>query len=80
MTTPLLEVIASVMEVPTDQIDENSCSDTLEKWDSMRQIMLASMLESEYSFILSSDEMEQLKSVRQIRAILAAHGMQDGPA
>ena len=71
----LLELIASVMEVDVSQVDEESNYESLEKWDSMRQIMLASVLESEYGFTLGADEMLHLQSVASIRAILRAHGI-----
>jgi acyl carrier protein len=71
----LLELIASVMEVDVSQVDEDSNYESLAKWDSMRQIMLASVLESEYGFTLGVDEMLHLQSVASIRAILRTHGI-----
>ncbi|MDB5092013.1 MAG: acyl carrier protein [Candidatus Eremiobacteraeota bacterium] len=73
MPVPLLELIASVMEVDASEVTENSDNETLGKWDSMRQIMLATMLESEYGFTLSNDELAGLQSVGKIRTILARH-------
>ena len=73
MPVPLLELIASVMEVDVSQVTENSDNETLGKWDSMRQIMLATMLESEYDFTLSNDDLSGMQSVVKIRAILARH-------
>jgi acyl carrier protein len=69
----LLELIASVMEVPPSEVTEESNSNTIAKWDSMRQLMLASMLESEYRFTLSGNDMAELGSVSGIRKILGAH-------
>jgi DNA replication protein DnaD len=43
----------------------------------MRQIMLATTLESEYGFMMTPAEMEQLVSVASIRSVLAAHGIVD---
>jgi acyl carrier protein len=76
MPVPLLELIASIMEVDASEVDETSDHEALGKWDSMRQIMLATMLESEYGFTLSNDELERLQSVTNIRSILAAHNVQ----
>jgi len=73
---PLLELIASIMEVDAGEVGETSDNETLGKWDSMRQIMLATMLESEYGFTLTTDELERLQSVVNIRAILVAHNVQ----
>jgi acyl carrier protein len=76
MPIPLLELIASVMEVDGSEVSEASDNETLGKWDSMRQIMLATMLESEYGLTLDSDELDRLGSVKDIRAILAHHNVQ----
>jgi acyl carrier protein len=73
---PLFELIAAVMEAAPSDVTEDSGSDTLAKWDSMREIMLASTLEAEYGFNLTTDEMLDLHSVKSIRKILAAHGIQ----
>jgi acyl carrier protein len=76
MPLPLLELIASIMEVDAVDVDETSDNETLGKWDSMRQIMLATMLESEYGFTLRTDELDRLQSVANIRTILAAHNVE----
>lgn len=68
----LYDLIASVME---SNINEDSSAETVEKWDSMRQVMLASALESQYGFTLTNDDMANLQSVRSIRSILDAHGV-----
>ncbi len=77
MTTQdrLYELIASVMEANASEVNEESSADTVEKWDSMRQVMLASALESQYGFSLTNDDMANLQSVRSIRSILVAHGV-----
>lgn len=75
MATELLSLIASVMEADVADVDESSDNESLAKWDSMREIMLATALESEYGFTLTNDEMSKLHSVAAIRGILAAHGV-----
>ena len=77
MSTPLLELVASIMELDPSQVHEDSGMDSLPKWDSMRQLMLASMLESEFGFTLSAGELQNLQSVRKIWSILAAHDVRD---
>ncbi len=74
MTTRKLlhELIADTMGTG---IDEESGSATVPTWDSMRELMLASMLESEYGIALSIDEMLDLHSVQSIRRILDARGI-----
>jgi FkbH-like protein len=75
MTDELVGLLAQAMEVPAEWITEKSSADTLEKWDSLRQILVAKMLEQHYSITLSNDDLAELTSVASIRALLAMHGV-----
>jgi len=75
MADRLLALLASLMEVNAGEMRDDSTSDDIEKWDSMRELMLASMLESEFGIVLRVDELENLHSVREIRSVLARHGI-----
>lgn len=75
MPDRLLTLLASLMQVPVSAMTEDLTCDDLEKWDSMREVLLASMLESEYGIALRVDDLENLRSVRKIRDVLASHGV-----
>jgi acyl carrier protein len=45
------------------------------KWDSLRQIMLMTELETQYGFELSDQQMLETTSVAKIRALLAVRGV-----
>lgn len=75
MADRLLALLASLMSVPQSALDERSGRGSVEKWDSMREVLLASMLENEFGIELSVAEMEQLHSVADIREILHKHGV-----
>jgi acyl carrier protein len=74
---PLNELIATVMEVDASEITDDSSNESLGKWDSLRTIMLATTLESEYKLTFTTDELEQLHSVASIRTVLRRHGIDD---
>jgi acyl carrier protein len=44
------------------------------KWDSLRQIMLMTELETQFGIELSDEQMLETNSVAKIRALLAAKG------
>jgi len=75
MADTLRSLIASVMGVDVQEIGDDAGESTVATWDSMRQLMLASVLESEYGFTLTMVELQRLKSLVEVRAILAAHGV-----
>jgi acyl carrier protein len=45
------------------------------KWDSLRQVMLMTELETSFGIELTDDEMTAATSVAKIRAILRGHGV-----
>lgn len=74
MADKLLSLIASVMQVDESEVGENASFETLETWDSVREVELALMLEHQYAIKLTDEEIEQLHSVSEIRRILAHRG------
>jgi acyl carrier protein len=77
MTGKLLSLVADLMEVRSSELSEDAHFETLEKWDSQRQVELAVMLEYEYEITVSDDEMNSLCSLRDVRGVLAAHAVAD---
>lgn len=75
MAERLIGQIAFVMAVDESQVNEDSTFETLETWDSQREVELAIMLEREYGIELSVAEMGRLHSVREIRSVLKDHGV-----
>ena len=52
------------------EITANSSYETIEAWDSMHQLSIAFEIESEFNVSLEPEEIENLKSVSNIIAIL----------
>jgi acyl carrier protein len=70
----LLELIAGTLGVPPSEITEESDMANTRKWDSLRQVMLMTELETNFGLELSDQEMLETTSVAKIRDILKAHG------
>lgn len=71
----VIQLIASVLQVDPARLSEEDGVETVEQWDSLRIVLLASMIEVSYGLTLQSEEIDSLTSVRAVRAVLARHGV-----
>lgn len=69
------ELIASVLQVDRARLSEEDGVETMEQWDSLRIVLLASTIEITYAITLRNDEIDALTSVRAVRSVLARHGL-----
>ncbi len=70
----LLELIARTLGIDRSRLTEASDMSNTPKWDSLRQIMLMTELETHYGIELTDREMLESASVSQIRAVLTGYG------
>lgn len=75
MTTNVLALIASVLQVDPAQLAEDDGMDTIPQWDSLKVLLLASMIEVNHGITLSNADIERLTSVRAVREVVAGHGV-----
>ena len=68
-----LAFIASVLQVDPSQLREDDGTDTVSAWDSLKTVMMASMIEIQHGVTLDNSEMERLTTVRAVREVLARH-------
>ena len=71
----LLTLIAVTLGIPPAEVTEVSDMTNTGKWDSLRQIMLMTELETSFGIELSDDEMTASSSVAKIRGVLEGHGI-----
>lgn len=69
------QLIASVLQVDPSQLSEEDGVETMAQWDSLKIVLLASMVEITYGVTLRADEIDALTSVRAVRAVLGRHGV-----
>ena len=70
----LLTLIAGTLGISPSEVTEDSDSTNTRKWDSLRQVMLMTELETTYGIELTDQELVDTTSVAKIRAVLQAHG------
>jgi acyl carrier protein len=76
MNTKRVEaIVAQVLGVPPEQINDDSGPGSLTAWDSVTHIDIMLSMEVEFSVSLSADEMVSLLSVGALKQALAAKGV-----
>jgi acyl carrier protein len=68
----LLTLIAATFGIDPAEVNEDSDISNTRNWDSLRQIMLMTELETNFGVDLSDQEMLETTSVVKIRALLNA--------
>ena len=76
MTTDekLREVMASVLRVPADDIDEHTSTDNVEAWTSLAHLDLILALEEEFGVTIPDEDVGDLTSVRLLKLTLEEQG------
>lgn len=70
----ILELIASVLQMKAADLKEDDGTETIPAWDSMKILMMASMIEISYDLTLDNSDIEELTTVRAVRVVLSRHG------
>jgi acyl carrier protein len=69
MTTDdkLKQVMAAVLRVPADQIDDGTSPDTIEAWSSLAHLDLILAIEEEFGVTIPDEEVGDLTSYRLLK-------------
>lgn len=71
----LVELVASVLQVPTADVDDDTGMSTTAKWTSLRHVQIVSGVEKAYGIRLTAREARTCRSVRTLREVLAGKGV-----
>jgi citrate synthase len=72
---PAIEaLIASTLNVPVEQVTEDSDMSTLQNWDSLGHINLVLAIEEAYGVVVDEDAVVEITSVRAIREFVERAG------
>ena len=75
MSERLKNIIATILEVPVERVTDDASTETLDNWDSVKQMDIMLGTEDEFKVQFKEEEIATLTSYRAIRDALTARGM-----
>ena len=75
MSKKLYGIIAKVMDISINEINDNSSPETIPSWDSFNSYILLDELESEFKTEFTIDEVTETKNVSDIKKHLKIRGI-----
>ena len=67
----IISVMSAVFEIPANQIQNDSSPDTIESWDSLKQMNLIVALEEEFDLVFSDQQIFDMINFVLINNIIA---------
>jgi acyl carrier protein len=75
MTDPVHRVFAETLNVPVEDITEDTAPENTAAWDSLKAMDLVSAIEEAFSVELTTAEIMAMRSVGRARAVLQKKGV-----
>ena len=75
MSEKLYGIIARVMDISINEINDDSSPETIPSWDSFNSYILLDELETEFKTEFTIDEVTETKNVSDIKIHLKNHGI-----
>jgi len=66
------EVVALVLDVSPDSLNDDSRAGEIEQWDSMQQVILISVLETTYGVKFTTRDLDRMGSIGEMKAVIEA--------
>lgn len=73
--TALRGVLATALAVAPFEIGDDASMDTIEVWDSLKQLQIVLALESAFDISLGEEEAMEITSLDSIREAIGKHGV-----
>jgi len=69
------QIFAEVFSIPANTVQDSLELGQIAAWDSMAHMTLITRIEEVFKIELTGDEIADLRSVRDVRAVLRLHGI-----
>ena len=76
MAERLEEVIGSILAVSPEDLSDDSSSENVDSWDSLRQLSILLALESAYGISITTEQAVDMNSISAIKTVLRKHGVE----
>ena len=73
MNAKLVEIVAELFDLEPAAVDDALTPEDVELWDSMNHLRLVSAVEEEFQIKLSMQEIESIRSLAVLRALVEQH-------
>lgn len=60
------EIISEFLNIPVNQINDNDSQDTIEEWDSLKQMNIVIAIEEEFKITFDDSQVEEMLNVSLI--------------
>ena len=75
MEQRLKQIISSLLQIPENEIINESSMENVENWDSLKHIELLTYIEEKFDIKLETEEMIQMTNYEEIKRILRKKGI-----
>lgn len=73
MEERIKSIISRILVIPLAELTPDASGETIEAWDSLKNMKILLAIEEEFSIALSDDELVEASSLAQIVAIVSKH-------
>ena len=73
MNAKLTEIVAELFDLDPAAVEDGLTPEDVELWDSMNHLRLVSAVEEEFQIKLSMQEIESIRSLAVLRALVEQH-------
>ncbi len=70
MSDRVIDVFAEVLQVPADELNDDSSPENTPKWDSLTNMNLVLAIEDEFSVRLSTKDIVSMRSIAIVKKVL----------
>jgi acyl carrier protein len=72
MKQKLIEILADVLDLEADQIDDDLSAETAKSWDSLNHLRLITAVEQDFGIALTMEEIEGATSLMRLLSVIEA--------
>lgn len=72
----LKSILAKILEIPEEEINDDTSPDNVASWDSYNALMMISEIEDCFKIKFNMEEVMNVKCVRDIKEILKKYGVE----
>ena len=69
-------IMSAVFEIPIQEINDESSSDTVVSWDSLKHMNLVIALEEEFEMEFSESEIPEITNYRAIKEVISSYHLE----